>query len=291
MIKNKLHQELKRIMNKSEWKWKTSDGLEMYSRSWIPEKKTKALVFLVHGFQEHIGRYDHVGRAFSKAGFSLLGFDMRGHGKSQGLRGHTRSYEILLNDLDAFIDQMTKKYPDLPYFLYGHSMGGGVVMNFVMRRKTGVKGVIATAPWIKLAFQPPESKVRLAKIMNKIHPAFSQNTDLEIEGLSRDPKVVRAYARDPLVHGRISARMFLALYENGLWILDNAKKLTLPLLLMHGGEDRIVSLEACKEFINRNGKKATFHIWDGYFHEIHNEPGQEKVFKAMFDWMGKTIKS
>jgi len=276
-------------MNTRDWEWTNHDGLNMYAQSWEPEGKPKAVVCLVHGLGEHSGRYAHVGKAFADAGFALAGFDLRGHGKSGGPRGHTPSYEAIMDDISQFIDLVAGLYPELPRFLYGHSMGGNQVINFALRRDAELAGVIATGPWLKLAFQPPASKVLLGKMMTKIQPGFSQANGLETAALSRDSEVVRAYVNDPLVHDRISARLFIDMFDSGLWALDHAAEILLPLLLMHGGADKIVSLEASKQFATSAGDKVTLRVWKGLYHEIHNEPEQNEVFAIMIDWMNSQL--
>jgi alpha-beta hydrolase superfamily lysophospholipase len=277
-------------MKLREWGWKSADGLEMFAQSWEPDETPRAVVCLVHGLGEHSGRYAHVGKAFVEAGFVLTGFDIRGHGKSGGPRGHTPSYDALMDDIDLFIHLVAGRYPGLPRFLYGHSLGGNFVINFALRCRPELVGVIATGPWLKLAFQPASSKVMLGKIMNNILPGFSQSSGLDTRALSHDPEVVNAYENDPLVHDKISARLFLNVFESGLWALDHAAEIPLPLLLMHGGADRITSLEASRQFAASAGDKVTLRIWDGLYHEIHNEPEQGEVFTVMIDWMNTQLK-
>jgi alpha-beta hydrolase superfamily lysophospholipase len=272
-------------METFEWNWKTSDGLQMYSKGWAPKGELKATICLVHGLGEHIGRYEHVAEALTEKGYALLGFDLRGHGKSAGPRGHTPSYDALMDDITAFFGQIEARYPGLPRFSYGHSLGGNLVLNYALRCKPAWRGVIATGPWLKLAFDPPASKVSLGKMMNKILPGFTQASGLETAALSHDPAVVKAYENDPLVHDKISARMFVSTYDSGLWALEHAAEFLLPLLLMHGTADRLTSAEASRQFGEAAGKNVTLRLWDGWYHEIHNEPEKAQVFKEMTDWL------
>lgn len=274
-------------MKISEWTWKSFDGLDMYGRGWMPEGQAKAAVALVHGHGEHVGRYEHVAAALTAKGYALLGFDLRGHGRSGGARGHTPSYEALMDDIMAFFGQVEARVPGLPRFLYGHSLGGNLVLNYALRRKPDLRGVIATGPWLELAFQPPASQVTLGRLMNGIAPGFTQHSKLNTAGLSHDQAVVTAYENDPLVHDKITARLFVAIYESGLWALEHAAEFPLPLLLMHGASDPITSAEASRKFAEKAGDKVTLKVWDNLFHEIHNEPEKAEVFKVMLDWLGK----
>ncbi len=272
-------------MHTVERNLKTCDGLNLFVQEWAPDSKPRAVVCLVHGHGEHIGRYAHVAEALTSAGFALHGFDLRGHGKSEGARGHASSYDALLDDIERFLQQAAESQPRLPRFLYGHSMGGNLVINYALRRKPSLAGVIATGPWLRLAFEPPTIKVALGRMMNRVFPAFTQASGLETAALSRDAEVVRAYENDPLVHDKISARLFVTMYESGLWALEHAAEFPLPLLLMHGSADRLTSAQASEEFARKAGDRVTLRIWEGWYHEIHNEPEKEKVFHLMIDWL------
>jgi len=276
-------------MKHSEFKFKTFDGLQLFAQIWHSETKPRAVICLIHGMGEHSGRYTHVADQLTQAGYSLIVFDLRGHGQSQGPRGHTPSYEALLNDINSLLNEADKNFPELPRFLYGHSLGGNLVLNYVLRCQAQLKGVIVTDPWLRLAFEPPTFKIIFAQITNHIWPAFSQKSGLDTKSLSHDPKVVHTYENDPLVHDHISARMFIGIYQSGQWALEHASEFSLPLLLMHGGDDKIISVEASSEFADKINENCTFKIWDGLYHEIHNEPEKEEVFKFLIDWLNEKI--
>lgn len=270
--------------------WENEADLKFFVRSWVPDKKPKAVVALVHGHGEHTGRYAHVGEAFTRAGYALTAFDLRGHGKSGGPRGHTPDYEALMDDIAAFLGLVAGRYPKLPVFLYGHSTGGNLVLNFALRRKPDVVGVIATDPWLKLAFDVPAARIILARVMDRIAPGFTQNSGLETAAISRDPEIVKAYVNDPLVHEKITVRFYMVIHKSGLWAIEHAAEFPVPLLLMHGTGDRLTSWQASHEFAERAGKIATWRAWDGWYHEIHNEPEKVKVLKVMTDWMDQRLK-
>jgi alpha-beta hydrolase superfamily lysophospholipase len=239
----------------------------------------------VHGLGEHTGRYAPVGRIFADSGFALLGFDQRGHGLSDGPRGHAPSYEALLDDVSGFLEQVKDRHAGAPIFLYGHSLGGNLVLNFALRRNPELQGVIATAPWLRAANPPPTAKVALARALNHIAPAITQKWGLETAALSHDAGIVEAYDVDPLVHGRISVRLFVTVAEAGEWALEHAESFPLPLLLMHGTADRVTSAWASQEFAARAGTKATWRGWNGLYHELHNEAARTRVLGVMIRWM------
>ena len=276
-------------MKHTEFKFKTFDKLQLFGQSWQPEYRPRAVVCLVHGLGEHSGRYVHVADSLIQAGYTLISFDLRGHGKSEGPRGHTPSYEALMKDISSLLEVANKQFPQLSSFLYGHSLGGNLVLNYILRHQPQLKGVIVSDPWLRLAFEPPRFKIILAQITDYIWPSFSQKNGLDTKVLSRDPEVVHAYENDPLVHDHISSRMFIGIYQSGYWALEHASEFSLPLLLMHGGDDKIISVKASHEFANTKTKNCTLKIWDGLYHEIHNEPEKEEVFKFLIDWLDKEV--
>jgi alpha-beta hydrolase superfamily lysophospholipase len=269
----------------NEWKWTSRDGLELYARSWTPEHP-KAIVCLIHGHGEHVNRYNHVGEAYAQAGYAVQGFDLRGHGRSSGPRGHTPSYEALMNDISDFITDAKKRYPGLPLFLHGHSMGGNQVMNYTLRYPNGLRGIIVTSPWLKLVSKPGPVLALLVKILNVVYPAYNQASGLDQRTISRDPAEVQAYATDPLVHDRISARLYTVMETNAQGAIENAATLKIPMLLIHGSADGLSSAEGSKEFAQRAGNMVTLSIWDGLYHETHNEPEKADVIRTMIDWVG-----
>jgi alpha-beta hydrolase superfamily lysophospholipase len=272
-----------------EYRLQTEDGLSLYGQGWETQAAPGGVVSLVHGLGEHSGRYAHLASFLNDHGYALLSFDLRGHGKSPGPRGHTPDYEALMSDISSLLEETARRYPSLPVFLYGHSMGGNLVLNYALRRRPEITGVIATDPFLRLAFEPPALQIALGNLMNRIAPAFSQANGLDTKALSRNPEVVRRYENDPLVHDRISARLFTSLYRSGLWALEHAGEFPLPLLLMHGSADRITSVQATREFASKVGENATLKVWEGFYHEIHNEPEQEQVFHFLLDWMNRQV--
>jgi len=276
-------------MENFEWRWHAQDGLEFFSRGWSPEAAPKAVLCLVHGMGEHTNRYGHVASALAEAGYAVFGFDLRGHGLSEGQRGHIPSFEHCLNDISEFQKQLDLRYPNLPKVLYGHSLGGNLAANYLLRVKSAFQAAIITGPYFRLAFEPPAAKIALGRMMSNISPKFSQETGLETAALSRDPQVVRAYVTDPLVHDLISARMFISVMEAGEWALEHAAELAVPMLLMHGSADRLTSASASQEFARRAGEKVTLVLWEGFYHEIHNEPEPAEVFKTMIAWLDAQV--
>lgn len=274
-----------------EFSGKAIDSLEIYAQRWTPENEVKAVICLVHGMGEHSGRYEHVARFFVEKGYAFLAYDHRGHGRSKGSRGHCPTYELLLGGVSDLLNKAEELYPGKPRFLYGHSMGGNVVLNYGLRKNPDIKGIIATGPWLKLAFEPPKIQVSVGKFIGKIWPGFTQSTKLESAAISRIPEEVEKYENDPLVHDKISTAMFFSCYDAGFWALENAANMKLPVLLVHGTADRLTSQPASEEFSKKASENVKFVAWQGLFHEIHNEPEKEQVFNTMLDWLEKDLVS
>ena len=276
-------------MKTSEWHWKSQDGLEMFAQSWEPDDAPKAVVCLVHGLGEHSGRYTHVGKVFTDAGFALAGFDLRGHGKSGGSRGHLPSFDAFLNDIAGFEKQVDAHFPNLSRFLYGHSLGGILVLNFALRRKSNFIGVISTGAGMRTALEEQTAKVTMAKVLGALMPSVVIPSGLDPTSISRNEEVVNAYVNDPLVHDRMSLGFGKIMLSVIPWTFEHAHEFSLPLLIMHGTDDKLGYPRGSEEFASYVKQDCTLKLWDGMYHEIHNESEQKKVFDFTIDWMNTQL--
>ncbi len=276
-------------MQINEFNWKTRDQLDIHAIQWTPEGEYKAVIALVHGFGEHCARYHHMANFYGQHGFAMISYDHRGHGKSGGKRGHTPYYDAFLEEVDRLLEFTKEKYPDKPVILYGHSMGGNIVLNYMLRKKPNVKAVITSAPWIKLGFEPPAFLIALGKLTRRIMPSFSQDNGIDVTKLSRDQNVGEVYSKDELVHTKITSATGIGIMEAAEWLLKNATKVQLPLLMMHGTKDQIISIEGSRQFVNKSSGDITFKEWQGGYHEIHNETNKEDVFQYTLDWINSKI--
>lgn len=264
---------------------KTCDGLTLYTWTRRPAGAPKGVIAHVHGMGEHSRRYDHLTAYWASHGYASAGFDQRGHGRSEGQRGHTPAYERLMDDIAIFLGHVASECPGLPVTLYGHSMGGNLVLNYAIRRQPGLRRVVASAPYLRLAFEPPRWKVIIARWLRWIVPTLSQSTDLDINALSRDPDVIARYQADPLVHDRITTRFFADVHEAGETIIDRAAELKIKTVVMHGSADRITSPAGSLDFVAESSKKAELKVWEGFYHELHNEPPWQTVAAYVLGWI------
>jgi alpha-beta hydrolase superfamily lysophospholipase len=278
-------------MKHYEMTWKAHDNLDIFAQAWEPTMpQPKAVVCLVHGLGEHTSRYAHVAEAFGKQGFVLFGADLRGHGRSGGARGHLSSIEDFMKDIDLSLEQARLRYPGLPLILYGHSIGGVQVLHYGLLRKPNVKGIIATSSALHTVVEKQVLTVAMAKLLGSLMPNVAIASGLDTKSISRDEKVVQAYINDPLVHDRISLGFGKIMLGVTNWTLAHAGEFSLPLLLLHGKADMIAFPSSSIEFAAALKEKCTLALWDDAYHELHNEPEKEEVFKTMTLWMDARLR-
>jgi alpha-beta hydrolase superfamily lysophospholipase len=253
-----------------------------------PGENIRAVVILVHGRGEHIQRYSNWAGLFNEVMIGFAGVDLPGHGRSSGKRGHIKNYSLTDEMINILLNECRKTFPGVPLFLYGHSLGGGIVLDYLIRNNPKIRGAIVTSPWLKLAFKPDESMIKIASIMKNIFPALILPAGLVVEHLSHDQKVVDGFKNDPLNHNKISLSLFFAAMSAASNALNNAANLNNPTLLMHGTDDHITSEEASREFALKT-KMAELKLWDGGYHELHNDLCRHEVFNYIIAWINAMI--
>ena len=263
------------------------DGVQLFARSWEAKEEPKAVICLVHGLGEHCGRYNHMADFLSQARYATLSFDLPGHGLSGGKRGHVDSLDILLDDITSLLDEASRRYPGKPRFLYGHSLGGLLVLVYVLSLKPALAGAITTAPGLKTSLVEQRLKVAIANLLAPVLPRLSLPTGLDPTILSHDPEVVRAYIADPLVHDQATLNFARISLGAIAWVFEHAGDFCLPLLIMQGTADRLVYPEGSQEFAHLVRGDCTLKLWEGFYHEIHNEPENQAVFTYLLNWLEK----
>lgn len=271
--------------------WQTTDGIDIYAHDWHV-KDPIAVLCIIHGFGEHCRRYDHVATWFNQQSIAVISYDHRGHGQSTGKRGHTPSYDHLLNDINGLLGQAQGHFGlDVPLILYGHSMGGNLSLNFLLREKSlfPIAGVITSGAWIELVMKVPAWKLTLGKAMKTLSPSFSQAAKLDLNELSYDKENIKSYESDPLIHDEISASLGLNLMEAGDWLLEGNHSTDVPVLMMHGEDDKITSPVATKKVAQRIKGDVSLKTWPMTKHEIHNEENRTEVFQFVWNWLNEKI--
>ena len=274
-------------MIKQTYEWASADKKSIFARSWTPAKDGAFTILLVHGLGEHSGRYERWAELFTEKGFNVLALDLCGHGKSDGKRGHVKSIEKYLEDIDLLFSEGKKLFPESKFVLYGHSMGGNLVLNHVISRNHPIAALISTSPWLKLTNPPSEILISIVSVLKKLFPSFCIPNGLNSEDISHDPEVIRNYPSDPLNHNKISFRLFYEIQQAGLHALRNVYKINYPFLLMHGTADNITSPKASENYVMNTTKRTHLKLWKGQYHELHNELIYEDVFKYIIDWLAE----
>ena len=262
----------------------------LFLRSAVVEGNVKADVLLTHGLGEHSARYEHVAGSFAQNGYRLCSYDLRGHGRSPGRRGHVNDYGELLDDLGTAMNY--HKRDGVPMFLYGHSMGAQITLNYLLQRRPRVSGAIIASPWLELVFRPGRLKVLLAKIMVGVWPTFTQDGPDNKAMLSRDRDFLASLPGEDLMHHKISARMYTELLAGASRAYESSSGYECPLLLIHGTDDPLTSRAATESFFQKLATPdKTLKIFPGMRHETHNETGRETVFAEMMEWMDSRLPS
>lgn len=254
--------------------------------AWYTRPKiVKGAVVLVHGFGEHSGRYlDDVVPKLLEENLAVFSYDNIGHGKSGKKRGHCPNYSSLLELLDNVIAKARLFNPNKPIFLYGQSMGGNLVLNHALSIKSNLAGIVATSPYLKLAFQPPKWKMALGKAMLKLFPSITMSSGLNPQHISRITREVEKYKADPLVHDKVSPMYSFPIMEAGEWAINNAHKLKTQTLLLHGTGDKIIDYRATQNF-HENSSVTELHLIDGAYHELHKDVGSKVTLDIIALWL------
>ncbi len=271
-------------MKQDEYKIKGLEGNILFFRIYKPEKIPVAVICLVHGLSDHSGRYEHWASLFTKKGLALASIDLSGHGYSEGKRGHA-SFKRLYKDISSLLAETENIFPGVPVILYGHSLGGNLVLNYYITKKPKTIGMIISSPWLKLSSPPLIFKLVIAKIIKYFYPSYTVSDGLIPQNISRDPAIVQSYIYDKLVHGKISLRLYFDAAINGKKVIGKSYQINQPILLMHGSSDEITSYKGSSIFARNTSKFTTFKIWDGCFHELHNELNKQEIFEFIIDWL------
>ncbi len=261
---------------------------QLFGQYWVPND-CKAMILLVHGMGEHSSRYyDNVIPELLAKHIGVITYDNFGHGKSEGKRGHCPSYDALLEVLDTVYLKAKEITRGLPTFLYGHSMGGNLVINYVLRKKPEINGVVLTSPFLRLAFQPPAWKMIMGKFLQKIAPSITLPSGLDANAISRIPEEVEKYQNDPLVHDMISPNFSFPIIDAGNWAIENASSIENPILLLHGTDDQIIDYMGSKDFAKKT-KLAELVLIDGGYHELHKDLEKDKVLRTIVKWIQSNL--
>lgn len=264
----------------------------LQGRVWIPsETEVRGCVVMVHGLGEHGQRYRALAADLAAAGWAGLTADLPGHGESPGRRGHIPSYRRMLVEISTFLKAGADRFPGVPLILLGHSMGGNLAANYILRRKEVAPsapdpiGLVLSGAMFLPQNPPPRPQIFAAWLTGHLLPWWTIRAPVDSGKLTRNQSIVKAIREDPLMHNRLSLYLGTQLLAQGRHALDYAENVDLPTLVMHGEEDPITSFRASESFALRVGDRAQFVSFPGMLHEIFHEPDREKVIDLMIDWI------
>ncbi len=265
------------------------DGTELYHQSWQPDEPAKAALVIAHGLGEHSGRYQNVVEALVPQGYAVYALDHRGYGRSPGQRGHINEWAEYREDLRRFVQMVQEKEAGRPLFLMGHSMGGGIALNYAEYYPDGLQGVVASAPAVG-ELDIPTALAVMSKLLSSVWPTLSVSSGLDVEAISRDTAVVEAYQNDPLVHDKGTPRLATELDKAAQETLAQASEFQPPLLLIHGDADRLVNVQNTRDFytaVPHDDKKLI--VYEGGYHESHNDLHKDEMLADLAAWLEEHI--
>ena len=261
-------------------------GVRIVYDVWIPEATPRGVVVLSHGFGEHARRYDHVAQRFGESGLVVYALDHRGHGRSGGKRVYVRDISEYTGDFDTLVGIAAGDYPDLKLVVLGHSMGGGIVFAYGAEHPDDYTAMVLSGPAVDAQSAVSPAKAFVAKALGSIAPGLPIE-QLPTDAVSRDPAVVAAYDADPLVHhGKFPAGIARALLLVGDTMPQRAAALTAPLLVVHGGQDKLVPVSGSHRLVECVGSEdVKIKVYPELYHEVFNEPERAVVLDDVASWI------
>lgn len=247
----------------------------------------KAVLIIVHGMGEHIGRYEHVANHFNNRSIAVFGTDLTGFGMAHGKKGHGVSLLEMKHIVRAKVDYAAEHYPEIPIIIFGQSMGANIALNYQLSENDSrITGYIAASPWIQTGTPLSPILIFAASILSKIAPKGTKSNDLVVEGISDIELEVKKYTSDPLVHDRVSFGFGYDMFL-GAELLDayNEGSLKVNTLISHSKDDILTSAKASKAFAKRNPAKLKYLDWEKLGHELHNSSKKEEILNTYTSWV------
>lgn len=253
---------------------------------WTPDETPRGVVVLSHGYAEHARRYDHVAERFGQAGLATYALDHRGHGRSGGERVWLKQLSDYTDDFATLVGIAAADYPDVKRIVLGHSMGGGIVFAYAAEHPDDYSAIVLSGPAVAAQLEVPKPLAVLATMLGSVMPS-ARVRNLDADAVSRDPEVVAKYKADPLVyHGRFPAGISRALLQVGRDQPRLAAKLTAPLLIVHGEEDRLINVAGSRMLAeNAASAEVALKVYPGLYHEVFNEPEKDRVLDDVTSWI------
>lgn len=291
-MKNKTARQEKQDESKIEVQesyFRTHDNHRLYYQSHMPARP-RAVLIVVHGFSEHAGRYKNFIDSFADE-YAIYVFDLRGHGRSDGIRAHVENFDDFVEDLHLFVDMVAGLHKGKKKFLVAHSMGGQIALNYLAKYPDSpLAGFVTSSANIRVGVPIGFFKRYAGIALSHFFPTMRFSHDINTKWISSDPEAVRSFERDPLVHPHITVNLARHILENQDDLVSKASHIKVPALMLHGGEDQICAREGTEEFFQHlKSRDKKMKIYEGMYHEIFNERESKKVFQDIHQWMEKHL--
>lgn len=266
-------------------------GAALHVTHWLPATAPKAVVLLAHGYAEHAGRYAHVAKRLTDAGYAVYAIDHWGHGRSDGTPGSVPRFSAFTDGMAELLALVEVNHGKTPRLLLGHSMGGLIATLFLIERQQAFVAAALSGPAIVPGAPPSRFTVWISRFLSRFFPRLGVLA-LDANGVSRDPAVVAAYLADPLVYtGKIGARLGKEFMDAMAAAQVGAPKISLPILLQHGDHDSLAAPAGSQYLFDHvSSADKTLKIYPGLFHEIYNEPEQSAVLDDLIGWFDAHVK-
>jgi acylglycerol lipase len=258
---------------------------------WYPDGDPKAVVLIVHGMGEHMGRYKHVIDTLVERGYACFAIDHRGHGQSQGTRAHIEKFTYYVDDLELLYKTAHESHPTLPFFMLGHSLGGLITVHFLLRHQDKLRGAVISAPALVIGEDASPMLKRVSHFLMRVVPKLPILPPTGDNMLSHDPDIDRLWKEDPLTYdGSVRVSMGNQMMIAAEAALQRLHEIRLPLLLMHGTDDKMTNPKGSELFYKEaQSKDKTIKLWDDMYHEIFNEVGKSEVIQVAADWLDQRV--
>ena len=272
-------------MHQTQGTFQGADNLPLFYQSWQPQGEARAIVAIVHGFGEHSGRHETIARPLVAAGYAVFAYDQRGHGHSPGKRGYINQWREFREDLAAFLNLLRQENGSRPLFLFGHSMGGLVVLEYTLHHTHNLAGVIASSPFLAEANLPAYLHT-ISRVLSRLWPGLNVSTGMDYSGISRDPAEVTRYAEDPLNHSSGTPRLGTEITAAIAWTQAHAPEWKIPLYIYHCTADKVIPIAGSRTFFSHvNAPDKQWREFEGGYHELHHDPCREEVFRYLREWL------
>jgi acylglycerol lipase len=270
--------------------FKNQQEQSIFYQYWLPETSPKAALLVIHGLNEHSGRYSNFAEFFTSKGYAVFSMDHIGHGKSEGTRSFAKKFSYYIDDILVYVNMISDWVPNIPIYPVGHSLGGLINTYLLLDHQHLFAGAVFSGSVVLVPEYVSSFTITMGKIISRILPKMGL-LEIDKQSISRDPDVVQAYLNDPLVfNGKITVRVSSEMNQAIERISQDGENISLPVLILHGSEDKIVEPE-CSRYLHDkvSSLEKELIIYDGFYHEIYNEPEKLTVFNDVLRWLDRQI--